>query len=161
MKIIKLAILVLIVFLCSSCSWIDESEIESLPGVSISLGKMNSQIQLIDPPVLLNTHKFGKSLALRINNLSDSNIVFPYDFGTKIFVKESDSWIPVQNTMGYPDGDNYLRTRDVVPSGIILVVDPSLSNFSSKITIRVVVVGKTLNEVSEDVGAYLDVEMQP
>jgi hypothetical protein len=147
--------------LCSACDAIIGSQSEVMPGSTLPTSQMKTKIRLEDPTVLLNSHKFGKSLALGIKNLSDSTFVFPKDFGTKIYTKEGVSWIEVPNLFGYPEGDNFLRTKEVVPSGILFHVEPYLQNYHAPVTIRIVVIGKLFDNPGESVGAFLDVVMRP
>jgi hypothetical protein len=150
-------LLIAIILFCGGCA----GSYKRLPGVDIPSSKLNKDLQLLNLPGnaenIVNNNLFG----FHIKNMSDSNIVFPGDYGVKIFTKQNDEWTPVQNNMSYPETDNFLPTTDHFLAGRVVDIQPFIPELQGPVTIRVVVVGHKENHPEDRVGAYLDVLLNP
>jgi hypothetical protein len=78
-----------------------------------------------------------------IKNTSNNCIVFPYNYGLKIFVEQNTNWIEVPNPTIYsPEDDIYLREADNIFSYRPVLLRPDISkiqlqgptNFQATIT---------------------------
>ena len=123
--------------------------------------KINTFIELKDTPELANSHKNNDTLTLQLINLSDKTVIFPDNYGLKVFSKEEGNWNEIQNNFYNSGGTFTLLTAKQDPAGLPAAVMPNIPGLSSPTTIRVIVVGDVENNNSEQVGAYLDVVITP
>jgi hypothetical protein len=112
----------------------------------------------------------GESINLYIENISPSCIVFPKDYGVRMFVNRNGNWMEVPNTVVYEGPEtitletkvNALSHYDGGTS-----VEPDLSTLNSQIgslRLRVYSVGQLCSNdiVSEkEVGGYIDLDIAP
>jgi hypothetical protein len=131
-----------------------------MPNMNVRTNNWNTSIKLIDDPALSNSHKNGELLILRVENLSETSVVFPTDFGIRLLVMEGEKWVSVQNNFYYT-GSNLLPTKNSYPLGLIVSAAPYISNLSSSTNIRLVIIGHAENNDNEPLGAYLDVMINP
>jgi hypothetical protein len=83
-------------------------------------------------------------LSFGISNQATECMVFPYDFGKKIFIESKGKWIPVKDIMETNSRENViLQPR----SGIGIFVAPDLSNIviTSPTNSKVVITGHLCN----------------
>ena len=152
----------IILFSCSIASCTDQSAAttEPIPYVDIPAKNINTYIKLYDNPTLMNSHKTREDLTLQIINLSRSNIVFPENYHAGVFMQAEGKWIEIQNNF-YNSGDGIiLPTKEVYPLGLVVSYLP-LAPISKPSTIRVSVDGYLEENKQVQVGAYLDVQLQP
>ena len=131
-----------------------------IQGVNVDENNWNTSFVLRDDPALLNTHKNGETLFLRIDNLSDETIVFPDDFGVKVITNDGQNWIGIQNNIYYT-GPKYLPIRKDYPLGLIITVLPYIPDLPSSTTIRIIIVGYAENNDKDQLGSYLDIMLNP
>ena len=113
-----------------------------------------------DDPVLGNSFKNGQDLTLRVENLSNTPIVFLENFGLRVMTKNGQNWAEVQSNF-YNGGLQYLPTKSSYPVGLVVSALPYMPNLSSPITIRIVIIGHKENNDKDLLGAYLDVKLNP
>jgi hypothetical protein len=160
MKIKRLGLLWVVMLVFTSCNTTAQETSETLPGINIPAERFNTAIKLLDAPELLNSHKNGELLTFQIINLSNVPVVFPENYGVKIFTKKDGAWIDVTNN-SYNAGDTfYLPTRDSYPLGDLVDTMPFIVGLASPITVRVIIIGHKEND-NEQVGAYVDVTINP
>jgi hypothetical protein len=120
---------------------------------------MNKEVKLQPTLGMIDTFSFMGILDLDLKNTSDKTLVFPPDFGVRVFIKQGDHWMPVQNNFRYPESgyvippaanDSVGATVDVMP------VIPALG----KSALRIAVLGQE-KETGDKVGAFYDVEVSP
>ena len=131
-----------------------------LVGVDIQAENWNTSIKLIDDPALLNSHKNGQDLTLRIENLLNTPITFPDNFGTKVIRLDHQNWVSATNNF-YNTGLHTLPSKKSYPLGLVVTALPYVPNLQSSINIRVVIYGYAENNANEPLGAYLDVMLNP
>jgi len=156
------ALLLLATLLCLSTTVSSCSSAEKLPGVDVPLQQMNSQLRLSLPGGAEHL-QVGDSIPLIIQDLAQDPVVFPQDFGAKLFVRQNQQWVPVENDVGYPAGEFVLLPVKQQPFGAISTfVDPVISQ-SPPVTVRAVVVGHLRHngQTGQVVAAYLDITLQP
>jgi hypothetical protein len=135
---------------------------EKLPGVDVPIRDMNTQLSLSLPAGSENLKK-DDPIPLVAQDLSEEPIVFPQDYGIKVFARQDQKWIPVENNFHYPAGDvELLPAKQQAFGGMGIVLDPVISQ-AAPVVIRVVVVGHLQhnNQVGLSVAAYLDITLQP
>lgn len=145
----------------ASCSQSPQPQAESLPGMNIAPENINTFIEIRDTPELANSHKNEDSLTLQLINLSDKTIIFPDNYGLKVFMEENGNWTEIPNHSNNAGGTFILLTEKLYPGGLFPSVWPYLPGLSSPTTIRVIIVGHVEKNDSEQVGAYLDVVINP
>jgi len=150
--------LLLIFTFLSACH---NSAKDFLPGISLPIENMNTSFVIVDDPVIGNSHKNGEILTLVIRNLTDKTIVFPNDYNLNLFVFQNQSWIPIQNRFLYTGNNQLLPPSKVFPLGMVAVAYPYIPNLVKSIDVRIVMIGHYENSNAEEVGAYLDLILQP
>ena len=148
------------IFLLTSCSHDRQSPPFNIPDVDVQAENWNTSIKLVDDPVLSNSHKNEDILILRLENLSDTPIAFPENFGMKVITWDGQSWVSIQNNF-YNAGSKVLPTKRSYPLGFLVTASPYVPNLSSSTSIRVIVVGHAQNNDKESLGAYIDVVLNP
>ena len=120
----------------------------------------NTEIVLSEALGLKDIYDASGVISLDLRNNSDSNILFPSDFGAEIYVQNGTTWEEVNNTFGYSNGDQILPTASEYPPGLVVLVKPDLTEITMRpIILRVSVTG-VLNDSDQDVEAYLDVTIE-
>lgn len=72
----------------------------------------------------------SQNVSLVIKNLSDYCMVFPYDFGIKLWVEVNGDWEDIDNMVQYrPEEDIYLEPAGDLFSVMGVSLFPDLSNF--------------------------------
>jgi hypothetical protein len=142
----------------------NQNKLDRMPGITLPLKDMNSDLQL-SAPQELNTFKMSDNLRLILSNSSNNPIILPQDYGAQIFEKTAESWEILENRFDYPPGEKGVNPRDDQPSReVVLVVHPLV--FSEQpVTVRIVVVGNYYDEASgtkgKQVGAFIDITLEP
>jgi hypothetical protein len=148
----------LLMILMVACAAIVEN---NFPEIDIPMAEMNKAFVIEEPPVMANSHKNNELLALQLRNKSDTGIIIPNDDGSKIFRKDGQSWIPVENNIGYPSGEETLLTSKEFPPGLIPVLIPYIPGMKQPEIIRVVFNGHNDNLEAKSVGAYIELTLLP
>jgi hypothetical protein len=112
--------------------------------------------------------KNGPSIYLRLENLSSSIIVFPEDFGVKIFTysKEQKEWLELRNDSVYITNTiPMLKPKNQGPLRFMGVpLSPVIEGTGHEISIRIVVVGTVYEDdkaTDRLTGAYTDLTLSP
>jgi hypothetical protein len=141
----------------------DEVFSEMFPNV-----EMNTAIQFWDTARSGGPFKIGKSIDLVLDNFSPNKIVFPSDYGFKIYTYDENQkeWLEIKNKAIYfPAGNRQISPKGNDMPGVIAIgLAPALQPSEKPINIRVVVVGTVYVDeqpTSEEVGAYIDLELSP
>jgi hypothetical protein len=145
----------------ASCSQSPQPQAESLPGMNIAPENINTFIEIRDTPELANSHKNNDTLTLQLINLTDQTIDFPDNYGIKVFTKDQGKWTEIQNNFYNAGGTFTLPSAKQDPGGLPPTVLPYIPGLPSSTTIRVIIVGHVENNDSKQVGAYLDVVINP
>ncbi len=159
MKIKQTGLLLFIILMFTSCKP-SQDTFESLPGINIPADKLNTSIKLIDPPEFLNSHKNGETLSFQIINLSNATIVFPENYGIKLFTNRNGEWTEVSNNSYNGGSTFYLPTKDSYPLGLVVGTLPYILDLTTPTSVRVIIIGHKEND-NEQVGAYIDVTISP
>ncbi len=154
-------ILILIcIFAIAGCTSKNEIDGERLPGIDIPINEFNTMVWLEAVPGMTQVHKDGESLTFLVRNGSKNSITFAQDFSVKIFIKEDTTWKPIENTWGYPEGENILPPSDIDPTGMGLSVMPDVGEIDELTTVRIAIIGQLENK-PEPVGAFIDIQYSP
>ena len=153
------AIAVFVMLILASCG--NNPQAKPLPGINISSENINTFIKLRDTPVLANSHQNDDTLTLQLINVSDKTIIFSDNFGLKVFMEDKGTWTEIQNDFYNVGGTFTLPTEKLYPGGLLPAVSPYIPGLSSPTTVRVIIIGHIENNESEQVGAYLDVVINP
>jgi len=143
-----------------SCSKDIKRSANNMPDMGVQEKNWNTSIRLVDDPVLSNSYKNGDVLMLRVENISETQIIFPNDFGIKLITWNGQNWANINNNFYYTF-QPVLPTKKSFPLGLILNALPYIPDLSSALKIRIVIVGHSENNDKELLGAYLDVMINP
>jgi hypothetical protein len=105
MKRCVIALILLLNILLASCTNQDNGQVDIFPVMNMPLSRMNKAIKIQDSPTWGNSYKNNEHLTLQIINQTEDIIVFPSDYGLKIFGKDGQNWVAIQNNMIYPGPD--------------------------------------------------------
>jgi hypothetical protein len=154
----------LITLLIASCK--DKPSIPAgvMPDIGIPPEEMNTKMHLTVPDGW-NTFKIGDHVGLNVEVTSEDQIVFPPDFGARMFIYGNNQWKEVANFMTYPDGSIVLSPSNGNPfnDGATDVV-PILPDTEKPATLRIILVGDVYRDgqvTSEKTAAYIDVNLTP
>jgi hypothetical protein len=153
-------LLIFLVFIFASCTARYDRNLNGLAGITIPFSEMNKAFEIEDLPVMANSYKNGKALALVLRNLSDKTIVFPDNYSPEILLKQKQTWVKVQNYMS-TYGNEILPTQDSFPPGMEIDVTPYIQGLQEPVNIRIVMIGHNENSDMEVVGAYIDITLLP
>jgi hypothetical protein len=160
MKNMKYYLLCITILLLASCNTVQQDHTSTFPGIAVPIENFNTIIQLEDSPQLLNTHKNGGDLDILVNNLSDEAVIFPENYGLKLFTNENNKWVEVPNN-SYNAGVSFrLPPQKEYPLGALVSVLPYIAGLETPVTIRVIVIGHQ-EKSNLQVGAYLDIKIDP
>jgi len=167
-KISYLSITVLsFLFLLTGCQISKSSKQEATFKELFPNIEMNSKIRFWDPKIEAKPFKIGDPVFLTLENLTTDKIVFPSDYGIKIYnLSKAGGWIEIPNDVKYrPKGNPQVSPKETDMPGITgIPLLPELTNEGKPIVIRVAVVGTVYHDnvpTNEQVGAYVDVTLQP
>lgn len=159
MKLKQKILLLVVMLIFTSCKpSLDATK--SLPGIDIPYDNLNTLMKLTDPPEFLNSHKNGDPLSFQIINLSNATIVFPDNYGIKLFTKSNGTWVEIQNNTYNAGGIFYLPTNDSYPLGLVVNTSPYILDLTTPVSVRAIIVGQKEND-NEQIGAYIDVLINP
>ena len=159
-KNIGVLLLIGMLFLMNSCSLFGQ---ERMQGIDLPLEKMNDKLKLTAPREL-SSFKIGDDLGLVLTNLSDETIVLPQDYGVHIYQNVDNQWEAVENRIDYGEGEKVMLAENHQPFRDAIVVVTPLVFSDQPVKIRVVIVGqyqKSNGKMGDDVGAYIDITLQP
>jgi len=124
---------------------------------------LNQQIQ-IKALNFGNTFTTTDSLSLELEYKSNNEIVFPNNYGLRIFEKTKDGWQEIKEmpTQRIPSG-NIVLSPDVDISAVDIVsLFPDLTNSNEKTTLCIYVIGQmTENGETKSVAAFTTVVLHP
>ncbi len=150
---------------CKSSEPLSEKEESFLALVPVD--SMNDKLQLTHLD-FVGDGKTWLVIELMMENISDEEIVFPYDKGARLFTyNESEStWLEIDDSFNLLSRDDIILTTKENPLSNIAIVTvaPDLLNNDKPFTVRIVVVGTVLRDgepADETVGAFVDVTLQP
>lgn len=138
--------------------------------IPIPMGDMNDEVKLSLPGLERGFYKpkIGEFITLELNNQSNKVIVFPADYGLKMYLynNEDQTWIIVKNLEKYSPEEN----KQISPLGegslsqLLVSALPGLDKTLNPIDMRVVVIGTIYKDgtpTDKQVGAYTDITIQP
>ncbi len=115
------------------------------------------------PPIIIYT---GVDLYV-VNKTSDC-IVFPYNYGVRIFVLQNDNWIEIPDVLQHAFDHNVTLDANNGPfPDAVVSVNPDyskLGNISGQLRMRIVVVGRQCVNgvpVDQEFADFIEVPVQP
>lgn len=128
--------------------------------------EFNSQIVLEKDDNAPNHELIGSDVNLVLKNYSDQKIEFSISKNLEIlcYLQAKKRWVSINNKMKY-----YGPSVILNPQGTNGITDalvntwPEILNPQESITLRIVTIGQVINGayIGDEVGAYLDVTLQP
>lgn len=115
-----------------------------------------------------NSYQFGDSILISLVNKSRNTLIFPADFGVRIFINDEGSkdWRELENLTQYAhSGERQIQPIGKDSTGeVMFSVLPATEEISEPVVLRVVVSGSTApsgDVSSEPVGAYIEFTLSP
>jgi hypothetical protein len=138
---------------------------ELLSSLGIPESEINTRLRLTAPDSL-NTHKPEDTITLTVEVISTDQVVFPNDFGARMFISEDSKWVEVKNFMGYPPDATFLlsKTADPLHRRLIVYVSPILPDSSKATTVRIFLIANIYrngNATDEKTAGYIDFNLAP
>jgi hypothetical protein len=164
-KVGKFIWLTLFLLSLSGCNNKPEIPVELLTSLGISASEINSRLRLTAPDSI-NTHKPEDTITLTVEVISEDQVVFPNDFGARMFIYDGSKWLEVKNFMGYPSDATFLlsKTADPLHRQLIASVSPILPDPSKATTVRIFLIGNIYrngNATNEKTAGYIDFNIIP
>lgn len=159
-RVLVVLSVLIIMFSLVSCGTADKNALNDMPEIGVRAKDWNTSFKLVEDPVISNSHQNGQDLTLRVENLSDTPIVFQENFGLRVMTKDASGWRDIQNN-SYNSGEQYLPTKASYPLGLLVSVLPYVPNLASHLDIRIIIIGHAEDNDKELLGAYLDVTINP
>jgi hypothetical protein len=156
-----LSLLMMMSILTASCGSNGGSRQKDSLWLTFPMARMNEAFLLEDLPVLGNNHKNDERFELVVRNLSNKAIIFPNDYGLRIFVLKDGTWNPVQNNFDYADYENILPVHEDFPPGLAVVAYPDIPGLREPTIIRIIMIGHAENNEADVVGGYIDITLLP
>lgn len=159
-------ILFIVGILVQSCIGGQSQAPSGMPDVGIPAEEMNSSIQVIAPNGW-NTYKINDRVVLEVEVISTEQVIFPPDFGARVFVIVDDEWAEVsllppsrprqgQFLLSPSYGDPFERGE--------AMVYPILEQSDRPVLMRVFVIGSIYQDgqiTDRRVAAYTDLTLRP
>lgn len=156
-RVSRLFVAISCIIIVTSCS----GKHETLPGTDIPLSDMNQQVEILPDTGGNPSAKNNDVIVVDVQNISSQRIIFPGDYGVKLFYKTDDEWVDVENRMLSPEHEMVLPLATEFPPGGAFGVIPYIPELSQPVTLRIAVIGHLENNVQETVGAYVDIPLEP
>lgn len=153
-----LSIFILIVI--PSCAS-QQKKVETMPGINISEDDFNKNIRISLHPGTTNYVKNNDVGIFILNNRSKDSIVFKEQTGIKIFEKQKEGWIEIENRFRYPEEEYILNPPTKNLNSLVFVTQPFDPDLKNSAVIRIVIVGYVQDKPKEMVGSYIDMEIIP
>jgi hypothetical protein len=137
------------------------------PGLLSVLGvpesEINSQIRL-SAPEGWNNYKSGDAITLLIEVIGKNQVIFPNDYGARVFIPSNHEWVEVKNSMRYPDNKYLLSfSNDRTKHGSTSVL-PVLPDLNKSTTVRIFIIGNIYRDgkvTEERTAGFIDVDLRP
>lgn len=149
--------------ICALASCGNQPHIQNVQfsGVAIPADKVNTLVKLLNTPAMANSQKNNDDLTLQLINSSDKTIVFPDNFGVKVYEEKAGSWLEIQNKFYNSGGSFSLPPKNLAPAGLPVTILPNIPGLSAPENIRIMVIGYIGDINGEPVGAYVDIVLKP
>jgi hypothetical protein len=164
----RLLVIFWVLCILTGCQWQQDAKKDEAFSDKFLNIEMNTVIRFWDPARSGGNFKIGKSIDLVLENFSPNKIVFPSDYGFKIYSYDENQkeWLEIQNEAIYfPTGNSQISPKGKDMPGVIAIgLAPALQPSEKPVNIRVVVIGTVYRDelpTSEEVGAYVDLELFP
>jgi len=156
----------LVGIMAQSCTAGQPQAPTGMPDVGIPAEGMNSEVRVITPDGW-NTYEINDRVALEVEVIGSEHVIFPSDFGARVFANVDDQWVEVsllpparprqgQFLLSPSHGDPFERGE--------AIVYPILEESDRPVLIRVFVIGNIYQDgqtTDTRVAAYADVTLRP
>lgn len=158
----------IMLYLCScTSSNLSEKDKSFSEFNSVPLDEMNQKIRFfIIKDDGQDKFRIGDSATLGLENKSRDRVVFPSDYGIRIYTYEQNiaKWTEVRNKDNYfPPGNTQISPKGTDTPGIIVVTFfPDIPMTWEAVELRVVIIGTVYEDnipTDEEVGAYIDITL--
>jgi hypothetical protein len=124
---------------------------------------VNQQI-LLRAPTSINTFGTRDVVVLELKYNSTNEIVFPNNYGLRIFEKTADGWMEIKEipTETFPPDDIILSPLKEMPAVQSVMFFPDLPDLERKYSLRIYAIGQmSSNGQTIEVMAFTDIVLRP
>jgi hypothetical protein len=152
-----------LIFTIASCADTRIAFDGTFPGIDLPISEMNTRIRLTAPEYV-NSFTIGDTIAIEVDNLSDTPVEIVLDKDIKVFTKQGNGWTEIENYYFYSGTISQVPVKSPeTPVGIGFPIKPAIGG-DEPVVIRVIVIGtvyKNGKPTSIRTGAYLDLTLYP
>lgn len=130
------------------------------PEVHEDIEELNTKITLRESLGMKDIYDATGVISLDLKNNSDDTVLFPSNFGAKIYVQIDSKWEEVENVFGYSNQDIVLPTREQYAPGLVVTVAPKLSQTTVRPVVLRITVEGALKDSGQKVGADIKVTIE-
>jgi len=156
-----IVLLFIVIFYSLSTSSCADSKLND--PIQIADEYVNRQI-LIRAPAYANKFSTKDVVILELKYNSTNEIVFPNNYGVRIFEETSNGWIEIKEkaTDRVPPDDIVLSPMKEMPAVQVVMLFPDLPNLGRKYALRIYVIGQmNSNGKKIEIAAFVDIVLQP
>jgi len=135
----------------------------AMPNIGIPLEE-NNKYFLLEVPAEINQYKTNAPVGISIKILSEDSILFPPNYGARIFQLKNQKWVELTNLVKYQEGDILLQSSENPFDWGFTIVFPDIADIHEPAKVRVVLIGHIVRDgkATDDlVGSYVDVNLKP
>lgn len=166
MRTTDLLFVLITIFITSCGNRLPEQQ--GMPDIGIPVQDLNTQIRVYAHKGL-NTFKENGCFALIIDVIGEETIIFPPDFGEKVFAYENGQWLQIGDfPVEYRGGSSIIPPSKGDPLAMeTTIVCPRLPDYllsHRRVLLRVFIFGHIYRDgkpTDEKVGGYADVILRP
>jgi hypothetical protein len=135
-----------------------------MPELGIPEEEFNTKVRL-SAPAGWNTFKTDDVIGLAVEVISEEPVVFPHDYGARIFLWNNAEWLEINDEMIHPEGEIIITSANNDPLNLgAASVYPVLPDPDKPAWVRIILIGNVYrnNEATDErVAAYIDVHLTP
>ena len=160
--------MVIMVLFLSNCSG-NQIPDEAMPDIGLPIENINRDIEMKSPNGFRNSFRNGERLTLMLIGISEYQIKFPMDYGSRLFAYRDDQWIEIENNMHYPTVEQYGEliispSRDDILKQHVFSVVPYSPDLKTATPVRLIIVGNVVKNgkaANELTVGYFDFVLNP
>ena len=152
----------LLLLTCAIVTGCKPQSLPPIPDVSIVEKELNKDFQILAPDGW-NTFRINEGIGLVVRVLSEEMIMFPADFGARVFYLQDREWIEAPNITEYPNNQVLLSTYvgNFSNEGVVDLF-PVFPEDEEELTVRILLVGNFYRDnqiTTEQTGGYIDLQL--
>jgi hypothetical protein len=138
--------------------------VSDMPEIGIPEEEFNTKVRL-SAPAGWNTFKTDDEIVLTVEVVSTNPVIFPNDYGARLFLWNNGQWLEIDDEMINPEGEIIVSPANNDPRKLGAAgVYPVLPDPNKPAWVRIILIGNVYrnNEATDErVAAYIDVHLTP